>query len=364
MSTSSQTLGGPRRRRTALRLAAALGLALVAIAAAALIPGSHSTPPSFGVQRTAAGPATREPRPDAVTQVAGSSIPASRYGRLDGLQENQGVDAQGQLTSDLAPLPPASFDAPIARYRAYAERWSARLARSLTPLTSDLRSGSRAAAQRAWATSLSDWLHLGAVYGLLPTGLQRRLAGIPPSLGDRRFAGLHRLERGLWTGQAPRSLVPVAGSLARAVAQLRRQLPTVTITPLDYATRAHEILEDAQRDLMSGTQVPWSGAGVLGTVAATAATREVITTLVPVLQGRDNTLVEVQNWLVLLQRSLNSVRRGDGTWPSVADLSQTQRERLDGNLAGALGALSGVPGTLETKPVAQIPTIASQSVKP
>ena len=48
---------------------------------------------------------------------------------------------------------------------------------------------------------------------------------------------------------------------------LKHTLPRSEIDPLDYAARAHEILEDAQRDLMSGIQVPWSGAGVLGTAA-------------------------------------------------------------------------------------------------
>ena len=44
---------------------------------------------------------------------------------------------------------------------------------------------------------------------------------------------------------------------------LRRTVPEVEITPLDYAIRAHEILEDAQRDMLSGAAAPYSGAGVL-----------------------------------------------------------------------------------------------------
>ena len=78
------------------------------------------------------------------------------------------------------------------------------------------------------------------------------------------FSGLHRIEYGLWTGASPRSLVPWAAKLQRDAVTLRQVLPSVQITPLDYATRAHEILEDAQRDLLSGMDVQWSGAGVLG----------------------------------------------------------------------------------------------------
>ena len=145
---------------------------------------------------------------------------------------------------------------------------------------------------------------------------------MPQSLSEQRFAGLHRIEKGLWTGQPTRSLLPVVSALRSAVVALRHTLPSVAFDPLDYAARAHEILEDAQRDLMSGAQVPWSGAGVLGTVAGVAATQEVIRTLAPLLQGRDNTLVESENWLAQLRQTLNRVRLRDGQWPTLAQLSQ------------------------------------------
>jgi iron uptake system EfeUOB component EfeO/EfeM len=162
----------------------------------------------------------------------------------------------------------------------------------------------------------------------------------------------------LWTGAPTQSLVPVAAALQRQVVTLRAALATVQIDPLDYTLRAHEILEDAQRDFMSGTEVPWSGAGVLATAAGIAATEEVIGTLTPLLQGRDNTLGLVQSWLIALRSAFDNVRRAHhGTWPSLTELTMAQREQLDGVLAGTLGALSLVPGTLETTPVPVIPSI-------
>ena len=346
-----------RPRRTVLWLAAVGGLVLAALAAAALIPGSHSTrSQQFSVRSVAAKGSTADPLGVRVTKVVGSNVPAAKYGTIDS-QREQGVNSSGQMTSDLTPLPARWFNRPEAAYRRYAERWSVKLANSLPALHSALAAGRRGAAQRAWATSFGDYLHLGAVYGLLPDDLNDQLAGIPESLGDQHFGGLHRIEKGLWSGASPRSLVPVARALAGTVTNLRRALPHVPITPLDYATRAHEILEDAQRDLMSGTQVPWSKAGVLGTAAGLAVTREVISTLVPLLQGRDNTLAEVQNWLLRMQQAFDAVKRPDGTWPTLNQLSESQRERLDGTLAGTLVALSGVPGTLETTTIPNIPKI-------
>jgi high-affinity iron transporter len=154
--------------------------------------------------------------------------------------------------------------------------------------------------------------------------------------------------------------VPAAQAISGAVVTLKHMLPHTAIDPIDYAARAHEILEDAQRDLMSGSQVPWSGQGVLGTAAGVSATDELIRTLVPLMQGRDNTLVQVQNWLIRLHASLDAVRRRDGSYPTLGQLSTSQRENIDGTLAGALGALQEIPGTVETTALPTIPTIAGQ----
>jgi hypothetical protein len=351
----------PTPNRTVWWIAGVVALALVALAAAAIVPGSHSnalTP--FGVSKLArltAGANTLKTRE---IKVFGSDIPANQYGTLIGAQENEGSTPSGQLTSDLSPIPAREFSGPVAAYKRYAEHWSIELGQAVATLGSGLASDNRGLAQREWATAFDDYLHLGAVYGVLPTKLDHRLAANPTNLADPHFTGLHRIELGLWTGQSPRSLVPVAAAISRAIPTLLRVLPRTAIDPLDYATRAHEILEDAQRDFMSGTEVPWSGAGVMATDAGVVATNEVVSTLVPLLSGRDDTLAEVQNWLLQLQHTLNSVRRPDGTWPSLNQLSMIQRERINGMLAGTLSALELVPGTLETKNIPNIPTISEQ----
>ena len=229
-------------------------------------------------------------------------------------------------------------------------------------LQAALASGERDRAKQAWSVAYDDYLHLGAVYGLLPGTLDQRIDGMPEALADAQhdpsFTGLHRIELGLWTGAPVSSLVRYAARMRGDVVDLRRSIPALEVDPLDYATRAHEILEDAQRDFMSGTDVPWSGAGVLGTAAGLAATQEVIGTLVPLLQGRENTLGQVQVWLGRLQSALAQVReQHHGSWPSLSQLTTGQHDQVNGTLAGALGALSEVPGTLETTTFAGFPPI-------
>ena len=83
------------------------------------------------------------------------------------------------------------------------------------------------------------------------------------------FTGLHRLEYGLWHGRDGASLLPVAGRLARDVAVVRRNLTSAGIAgdPTNLPLRAHEILEDALRDHLSGLDDQGGGAAYAETYA-------------------------------------------------------------------------------------------------
>ena len=83
-----------------------------------------------------------------------------------------------------------------------------------------------------------------------------------------------------------------------------------------------------------------------------------IGTLTPLLQGRDNTLAQVQSWLLRLQQVLDRVRGAHhGNWPSLDQLTPAQHEQVNGTLTGTLVALSLVPSTLETTRLKEIPKL-------
>jgi hypothetical protein len=247
------------------------------------------------------------------------------------------------LRPDLTPLPPAAFRRPIARYRVYAVREAGVLAHDVRALRAAL--GDRAAARRAWLRAYGDYMRIGAAYGALG------------ALDDAIERDLHGIERGLWTSARSAALAPTARHLRAAVARLPHALRTGPLTPLDYATRAHEILEDAQRDQLSGDAPRWSGAGVLATAADLDATDVVIGTLHGVLSGRGDTPGQVQTRLLQLRGELAAIRRAHGGWPAEGRLTRVEHERLTGMLGATLEALSGVPGALETALPPVVPRI-------
>jgi hypothetical protein len=135
--------------------------------------------------------------------------------------------------------------------------------------------------------------------------------------------------------------------LNKSVARLRGVLGHSEITPLDYATRAHEILEDVQRDQL-GAAGP-SASGVRATADGVAATRVVLGTLRSVLAGRGDALTQSRFWLDRLAGTLTRIRTAHGgAYPPVPALARAERERLLGQLGATLEALRGIPGELET----------------
>lgn len=188
--------------------------------------------------------------------------------------------------------------------------------------------------------------------------------GLPGGVDSPKFAGLHRIERGLWTQTPPRELVGASERLDLAVQRLQSKLPHVSLTPLEYVTRAHEILEDALRDLLTGVDVPWSGEGVLATKAGLDATEEVVRTLRPLFGAGNQVIRVVATELSNLRSVIAQIAAAHGGHlPTNGQLPRPQSERLEAALGGALEALAELPGQLETEAPAPIPSIPAADAR-
>jgi iron uptake system EfeUOB component EfeO/EfeM len=310
---------------------------------------------------TALGVGGGGPAAPAVAPRVRQLTPLQAYSEQAAAREGLGNVAGARPVSELVPVPPADFDRPIAESLVYARAELRSMSSDVDRLTAALASGSRARSRADWLDAYGRYLRLGAVYGelgSLDTAIDGNAGGLPGGPANPHFTGLHRIEFGLWTGQRPRALVAVARRLGTDVRRLAGIVLTTRVTPLEYATRAHEILEDAQRDFLSGADVPWSGEGVFATAAALAATEEVLATLRPLLDGRESVIEQVDFGLAGLRAALADVRRAHrGSWPTLGQLSQLESERLDGALGLALEELAGVPGDLETQAPPAIPPL-------
>jgi high-affinity iron transporter len=259
-------------------------------------------------------------------------------------------------TLAVKPVTAGELAGPNGRYQAYAARQLADLAGAVNQISADLRDGGVAAAKEEWLAAQLDWERVGASYdsfgplGLAVDGLPD---GLPGGVNDEHFTGLHRLEYGLWHGQSTATLLSVTATLARNVSVVRHNLGSAALAgdPANLPIRAHEILEDALRDHLSGIDDQGGGAAFAMTYADTQVTGAVLGYLDPLLNARQPGLTAIAgSQLGILQQALLATRV-DGQWESLGTASLSAREQVDSAIDALLQTLDAVPDLLEVPPV-------------
>ena len=250
------------------------------------------------------------------------------------------------------PVTLAELAGPNRAYQAYAAQDLAVTAAAVTALQGDLGRGDLAAARKDWLTAQLDWERVGASYdsfgdaGVAVDGLPD---GLPDGVTDPGFTGLHRLEYGLWHGQSAAQLRPAADTLARDIADVRKNLTSDDIAgdPTNLPIRAHEILEDALRDHLSGIDDEGAGAAYAETYADVQGTRVVLGELAPLISARAPKLpATIGQQLAVLQQALLAAH-DSGQWIAPGAAPLATREHVDAAIGAVLESLSSVPDLLE-----------------
>ena len=254
------------------------------------------------------------------------------------------------------PVTVAELAPPNKLYQAYATAQLGALTRDVTALEADLKGGHIAQAKKDWLTAQLAWERVGASYdsfgdlGLAVDGLPD---GLPAGVSDKGFTGLHRLEYGLWHGQPASVLLPVAVTLAANVATAAKNLVSDDEAgdPTQLPLRAHEIIEDALRDHLSGLDDQGAGAAYAMTYADTQVDRVVLGDLAAVVDQRDPGLVATaDSELSALDKALLATRSPGGQWPSLTAVSLDQRQQVNAAIGALLETLAVVPDLLEVPP--------------
>lgn len=241
------------------------------------------------------------------------------------------------------------------QYQAYAAGQLAALAQQVTRIQGDLGRGDIASAKRDWLPAQEDWERVGASYdsfgdlGLAVDGLPDGYQG---GVNDPAFTGLHRLEYGLWNGQSAAGLEKVTGTLAKNVATVQKNLTSDDLAgdPTNLPVRAHEILEDALRDHLSGLDDQGADAAYPMTAADLQVTRAVLGYLAPLINARQPGLLTTADAeMNTLQQAL-AATQVKGQWLSLDSAPLTVRQNVNGAIGALLQTLSSVPDLLEVPP--------------
>ncbi len=262
------------------------------------------------------------------------------------------VSGGGGAVKAVVPVSENDLAAPLKAYKAYVDQGLATLETQTWQLSADIAGNHLAKARTDWLTAHRTYSSLGAAYGTFEDfdkKINGRADGLAGGVGNKDFAGFHRIEYGLWHGQSAGELKVPAQQLAAAVVGLRKAFPTQDFDPGDLPLRAHEILENALQFELTGDTDEGSGTNLATVDSNLAGTRELLTVLKPLLTKESPKLLPgVDADIARVQQLLDSVHQG-GSWRPVEQLDQASRARLDGATGQLLEDLAPVPDLLEIR---------------
>jgi high-affinity iron transporter len=266
--------------------------------------------------------------------------------------------ARPRPAPDPVPVLALELHAPMTAYRTYVRGLLARLQVQLGTLSERLAAGDVAGAQSAWMAAHLSWLRIGqddgayGAFGDIGRQIDGTAAGLVDGTADPAFTGFHKVELDLWTHHDLAAATADTATLARLVRQLasRPLSDALPMNPTGLSTwtlRAHEILEDALRDSLSGDDEYGSGTALASVTADVAATREMLTLLAPALDPRAPRVVgRARRQLVAVDRALQATRV-DGDWMAVDRVPRPARQRVDGAVGAVLETLAPIPNVLQ-----------------
>jgi iron uptake system component EfeO len=255
-----------------------------------------------------------------------------------------GSPAPAQDVPAVVPVSQADMIAPTKRYQAFVAGRLPVLAEAVRSVRSDVAVGDLAKARTDWLAAHLDYEELGAAYqafGDADRAINGVPSGLPAGVADPAFTGFHRLEYGLWHGQSPAALQPVADRLLADVNGLEAAFRTAQIAPLDVAVRAHEITENALQFELTGQTDFGSGSNLATVLAQLNGTQELITVLSPLLRTRYPDLDSLQRQWATAVRDVESEHRGS-SWTPVERLPRADRERIDADVSELAEMLAAV----------------------
>jgi iron uptake system component EfeO len=254
----------------------------------------------------------------------------------------------------VVPVTNADLIGPLKVYRDKVIAGLGVLVSGTDALKAAVAGGDRGASEAAWLTAHLSYERLGAAYdafGDSDGALNGTTDGLPGGVTDPGFTGFHRLEYGLWHGEAMPALAAVVDQLDTDAHGLQQAFPTAQIDQNDLGLRAHEIMENALQFELTGKTDYGSGTNLATALANVDGTVAVLDVLRPLLSSRFPALSEVDSWLTRTKSALQSGQRPDGGWTPVARLGQAQREKINGAVSELTELLAPIAAITEPRRV-------------
>jgi iron uptake system component EfeO len=241
------------------------------------------------------------------------------------------------LTPGIVPVTRTDLIPAAQAYGSWVASRLPALRQQAAAVAADAEEGDLAAARRDWLTAHTSYETLGAAYGAFGD-IGDAIDGLP----GHGLTGFHAVEAPLYTGAPASAVVGPAQKLVADIDALIAAFPSAQIDPGDMGLRAHEIVEDAIRDVLAGAADAGSGTELATIDANLSGARQALAPLQDILASRYPDLAATQRSITTTQTLVESFRGADGTWTRLSALTTAQRERVDAALSETAELLAPV----------------------
>jgi high-affinity iron transporter len=242
---------------------------------------------------------------------------------------------------------------PLGEYVVHTDQLVRRLRTEVNALVAATGSGSMAASRSAWLTAHMTWLDIGqdddayGAFGSLGEEIDGLADGLPNTTSNPDFTGFHKIELDLWRRDNVTAASHDSARLLKLVDALTpsvvsSDLPGTALALDGWVLRAHEILEDALRDSLSGDDDYGSNSEMASLSADVNATREMLRILAPLIRLRAPQIVpEARVQLTELDQAI-AAAGGPRLHRNLGALPLRQRQLIDADTSAALETLAPI----------------------
>lgn len=258
-----------------------------------------------------------------------------------------GIRAGFTVTGAAALTDDARLAEAVDSYRRYVQSQTEALLAKTQEFVDAVKAGDVEAAKALFPVARTYWERIepvAEIFGDLDPKIDGREEVIEEGM---EFTGFHRLEKDLWeTGDVSAS-GPVADQLMADVEEIVALANAETLSPLQLANGAKELLDEVATGKITGEEDRYSHTDLWDFVANVEGSEAVVQALRPVLQERAPDLVSaLDTEFANVEATLERHRQGDG-WRLHNELSQAELKQL----SDAINALA--------EPVSQVAAVVA-----
>ena len=236
----------------------------------------------------------------------------------------------------------ATLAAAVASYQQYVRTQAATLVDQTNAFVAAVKAGDATRAKALYPQARRYYERIEPVaesFGDLDPRIDARADDVEPG---GTWTGFHRLEKDLWAGGTTEA--SIADQLAADVAALKAKVDGLTLTALQLAQGAKELLDEVASKKVTGEEDRYSHTDLWDFQANVDGSRAAVSALRPYLDERDATLgPELDRRFAAVQRELDGYRQGDA-FAGYTTLTAAQVKTLSDVLNGLAEPVSQVAG--------------------